>query len=329
MTTHFWVVVSRPAAPSTLWIGWPEAVQIGHPVGASTQRFSRSSKAHEVIQAAITRSIDKVLQQLPLLHLPDDPGAPEAMHRTRVGLKRLRCDLRTFGTLVDDASSADLLNAAKRLSVPLGELRDNEVAQMTLAAAIDQVDGVSPIEARPLFDLLDEEQKHNREKLLKLLEGPGYDTMVAFLREARCSMPMSAAASQPARKVMPDLMADPWRSLDKAVAAYLKAPADHQLHMVRINAKRCRYGGEVFRPVVGNRVDGFVKAMTAIQDTLGIVNDAAVIGGRLREAARYTDVRPQLLTTLLGWLETRAVVARELWISEWKQGRRRSLRFWE
>jgi CHAD domain-containing protein len=124
-------------------------------------------------------------------------------------------------------------------------------------------------------------------------------------------------------------MADPWRSLDKAVAAYFKAPVDQHLHMVRINAKRCRYGAEVLRPVVGKRVDGFVKAMTSIQHTLGIVNDAAVIGGRLREAARYTDVRPQLLTTLLGWLETRAVVAREVWQSEWSHGRRRSLRFWE
>lgn len=323
------MLVSRPAARSTLWIGWPEAVQIGSPEDAFIQRVSRSSKASQVVQAALTRSIDRVLLQLPLLHLPDDPAASEAIHRTRVGLRRLRCDLRTFGTLVDDASSTDLLTAAKRLSVPLGELRDNEVVQMTLAAAIDQLPGLAATEARPLFDLFEEEQKHNRERLLKLLDGPGHDTMVSFLDEARESMPMTAAASRPARKVMPGLMADPWRSLDKAVAAYLKAPADHQLHMVRIHAKRCRYGAEVLRPVVGKRVDGFVKAMTTIQDTLGIVNDAAVIGGRLRDVARFSDVRPQLLTTLLGWLETRAAVARELWLSEWNEGRRRSLRFWE
>jgi CHAD domain-containing protein len=329
VTTHFWVLVSRPAAPSTLWIGWPGGVQIVPPEDASTQRVGRSSKAHQVIQAAITSSIDRVLQQLPLLHLPDDPAASEAIHRTRVGLRRLRCDLRTFGTLVDDASSADLLTAAKRLSVPLGELRDNEVVQMTLAAALDQLPGLAATEARPLFDLFDEEQKHNRERLLKLLDGPGYDTMVSFLSEARESMPMTAAASRAARKVMPGLMADPWKNLDKAVAAYLNAPADNQLHMVRINAKRCRYGAEVLRPVVGKSVNGFVKAMTAIQETLGIVNDAAVIGARLREAARYADVRPQLLTTLLGWLETRAAVAREQWLYEWNQGRRRSLRFWE
>jgi CHAD domain-containing protein len=200
---------------------------------------------------------------------------------------------------------------------------------MTLAAALDQLPGLESTEARPLFDMLDEEQKHNRERLLRLLDGPGYDTMVSFLNEARQSMPLTSAASRPARKVMPGLMAEPWRNLDKTVAAYFKAPADEHLHMVRLNAKRCRYGAEVLRPVVGKRVDGFVKAMTSIQHTLGIVNDAAVIGGRLREAARHSDVRPQLLTTLLGWLETRAVVARELWQSEWKQGRRRSLRFWE
>ena len=329
MKTPFWVLVSRPAGSSTLWIGWPEAVQIGSPDNGPTQRVGRSSKANEVVQAAITRSIDRVFQQLPLLHLPDDPAAPDAIHRTRVGLRRLRCDLRTFGTLVDEASSSDLLSAIKRLSVPLGDLRDNEVVQMTLAAAIDQLPGLAAAEARPLFDLFDEEQKHNRERLLKLLEGPGYDTMVSFLSEARDSMPMTAAASRPARKVMPGLMADPWRNLDRAVAVYLKAPADEQLHMVRINAKRCRYGADVLRPVVGKGVTGFAKAMTAIQDTLGIVNDAAVIGGRLREAARYTDVRPQLLTTLLGWLGTRATVAREQWLSAWNQGRRRSLRFWE
>jgi len=324
----FWLLVSRPAARSTLWIGWPESVQVVEP-DTGTRRIGRSSRADEVVQAVITRSIDRVLQQLPLLHIPDDPAAPEAIHRTRIGLRRLRCDLRTFGTLVDEASSTDLLTAARRLSNPLGDLRDNDVVQMTLAAALEQLPGVSRLEARPLFDMLEDEQKHNREKLLKLLEGPGHETMVTFFREARYSMPMTSAASRPARKVMPGLMADPWNSLEKAVGAHLKAPNDQQLHMVRLNAKRCRYAADVLRSVVGKRVNGFVDAMTAIQDTLGIVNDASVIGSRLRDAARYTAIRPQLLTTLLGWLESRAAVARQLWITDWHHGRRRALRFWE
>lgn len=329
MTTDFWVLVSRPAAPSTLWIGWPDGFQLDVPPELRTPRIRHSQRASQVVQEAITLSIDKVLEHLPLLHAPDDPAAREAIHSTRVGLRRLRCDLRTFGTLVDEASSADLRTVATRLSTPLGDLRDNDVLQMTLAAAVEQVAGVSRIEARPLFDMFEDEQKHNRERLLKMLESPSYPTLVAFLEEARVSMPMTAAAARPARKVMPGLMADPWNRLEKAVSAYNRAPTDQLLHVVRVSAKRCRYGAEVLRSVVGKRVTGFVQAMTAVQDTLGIVSDAAVIGSRLRDAARYTAVRPQLLTALIGWLEARAAGARDRWSLDWHQGRKRSLRFWE
>ncbi len=331
MTTDLWVIVSRPSAPATLWIWWPERStrDMVSARGRKSGVVSRRITAGEVMQAAITRSIDRVLDHLPRLHSLDDPDAVEAIHKSRVGLRRLRCDLRTFGDLVDEASSNDLGTVAKGLANDLGVLRDNDVVQMTIATALERLPGSARIEARPLFDFFEDEQKRNRERLLALLGTRTHANLLAFLQEARTSMPLAPKAARPARRVMPGLMARPWNHLLQAITAYGARPSDQQLHQVRIHTKRCRYGADVLRPVVGKRAVGMVEAMTTMQDTLGIVSDAAVIRTRLREAASTSPVNQNLIVALELWLEERAAGARQRWALDWQQAQQRPLRFWE
>ncbi len=76
----------------------------------------------------------------------------------------------------------------------------------------------------------------------------------------------------------------PWRKLRKAVDALGDDPSDHELHRVRIRAKRARYASEAVAPVFGKRAREFARAMAAVQDVLGEHQDAVVASEWLRAA---------------------------------------------
>ncbi len=82
------------------------------------------------------------------------------------------------------------------------------------------------------------------------------------------------------------LVRKPWRRLERAVDELGKAPAPADLHALRILAKRVRYSTEAVMPAFGSRAAKFAAAATSMQDHLGELNDAAVAGVWLEQAAR-------------------------------------------
>ena len=54
------------------------------------------------------------------------------------------------------------------------------------------------------------------------------------------------------------------------------APNDASLHRVRLLAKRARFAAEAAMPVVGPEARRFARAMSSVQDVLGIQHDAVV-----------------------------------------------------
>jgi|HubBroStandDraft_1064217.scaffolds.fasta_scaffold51799_3 CHAD domain-containing protein len=77
-----------------------------------------------------------------------------------------------------------------------------------------------------------------------------------------------------AREVLPKMARKYFRSGRDAVSAK-RTP--NELHGFRLHTKRFRYTLELFRPVYGPQLDRYLKALKALQGTLGKVSDYEAI----------------------------------------------------
>jgi CHAD domain-containing protein len=128
---------------------------------------------------------------------------------------------------------------------------------------------------------------------------------------------------------MPALVAKPWKKLRKEVRGAGDDPADHELHQIRIRAKRARYAAEAVEPVIGEPAGAFADAVADIQSELGDHQDAVVGEAWLREAAG-AGRRPAVLVAgmLIAAERASAASTRDGWRQVWDAASRRKLRAW-
>lgn len=112
--------------------------------------------------------------------------------------------------------------------------------------------------------------------VLVVLDRPRYAALVDRLGAAAGSLPVTAAADQPAVEVMPALAGRAFRRLRSDARRLGKRPADPALHALRIRAKRARYAADVAVPVVGRPAVRYTKALGRLQDLLGDLHDGAM-----------------------------------------------------
>ena len=89
-----------------------------------------------------------------------------------------------------------------------------------------------------------------------------------------------------------DLARREFKKLRKAISRLGHSPSDAQLHKIRIKAKRARYAAELARSSVGKPAGRFIKSARAVQDLLGIHQDAFQAERHIRQFLKYsTSVR--------------------------------------
>jgi CHAD domain-containing protein len=83
-----------------------------------------------------------------------------------------------------------------------------------------------------------------------------------------------------------------FKKLHKAIKRIVRSPSDATLHKIRIKAKRARYAADLVRSSMGKSAARFVKSARAIQDRLGIHQDAIQAERHIRQFVKYsTSVR--------------------------------------
>jgi CHAD domain-containing protein len=219
----------------------------------------------------------------------------EAVHQTRVALRRLRAALALFRPVITDTAYPGLAAELKWLSDHLGATRDIDVLL---------TESIQPA-------------------LTREPEMPGLAELAAFIetRQAASRLILREAMALPrGRKLMLDLLlwveAGPWRrkamaprtdleNLKHLLARRLKASRkklaargenlealpEAQMHEVRIHAKKLRYQAAFFDALANEskaakRYRSFVNALERIQETLGAVHDAEATAAFLEEQAR-------------------------------------------
>ncbi|HCT80825.1 MAG TPA: CHAD domain containing protein [Micromonosporaceae bacterium] len=228
-----------------------------------------ATTAGEVITEAVRRGVKRLLDHDPLVRLSDRlPNGDTPVHQMRVGCRRLRSDLKTFGGALNRKWAKPLRDELGWLADLLGAARDIEVLRMRLrhtatadpltmmdTAAVDRIDAALAQREQAALGSLAEAMRSNR--YLALLES---------LVQATQQIPLTKRAARPAGSLADDV------EEPSELAQPRENGPDTEWHQLRIQVKRARYAAEALR----GRKDPLAKTLARLQDLLGEHQDAAV-----------------------------------------------------
>lgn len=289
--------------------------------------LGEGATAADVIRAGISRAVLRVLEHDLGVRLTDDD---EAVHQARVGTRRLRSDLRTFGPLLDADWVEPLRDELKWYADLLGAARDADVLLHRIQRDVDELDPADVPAAAQLLDRLQAQGDAARVELRAAIRTPRYTALLDALVEAALAPGFRGRrAAVPAADVLPGLAADPWRKLVKAVRQAGDDPADEVLHGIRIRAKRARYAADVAALVVGKSAARFADAVADLQEVLGDHQDACVRREWLRGAAAELPADGALVAgQLIAMASSEADQRRGEWRDAWKRANEGKMRAW-
>jgi CHAD domain-containing protein len=290
-------------------------------------QLSPHEPAAYAVQAAIARGLQRVFTNDPGARL----GEAEPVHQMRVGARRLRSDLRTFGPLVESEWAERLRAELRWLGDALGQVRDLDVMKDRLHAAAE---GLGP-EIGPLFDHLEEQHLVARAQMLTALRSERYVELLEALVQAARGPVLTPAAWEPAGRALPPLVAQTWKRLADEGRSLDADDPDDRFHRVRIRAKRSRYAAEAVAPALDpddrKLAMRFAKRAAGVQEVLGELQDSVVARSLVREvvAARSADAEFALAAgRLLERQEQSAREARATFPTAWKKLDKPKLRRW-
>lgn len=275
-------------------MGKAPADGVGDPESSSGV-WCASGSARFAIGAAIGRSVEQLVAELPRARAGEDP---EGVHQARVATRRLRSDLRTFAPLLDDEWRTETRAELKWLADALGAVRDNDVLAMRLEAALPEA-GIDPDDAAPLMRVLQDQGGAARHVLVGAIDDARTASLVSELRHRAEDPPTTLQALGRAERRLRPLVRRPWRKLVRTVDGLGKEPPMVELHRVRLMAKRTRYAAEAVEPVFGRDARRFVNAVKGVQDVLGDMNDAEVAIRWLSQTSTEVDPASAFVA---GWL---------------------------
>lgn len=212
--------------------------------------------------------------------LEHDPGVrhgdAEAVHRMRVGTRRLRSTLKTFQRSFPPDAVDFLKTELKWLAGSLGEVRDGQVLEHKLLAAVQAAgDEFAPV-AGHVREHLEAKVAAGRAQLDEDLDGERYFRLLDAIDELIAGW--DGGEERPIRRVRKAL-----EKADRLLDAATLAGADEPLHEARKAYKQARYAVEVFAPEAGQPGKRLVKRLTDLQDVLGAHQDSVVAQEILRD----------------------------------------------
>ena len=248
-----------------------------------------------VARAVLRRHFSAMLAHEPGTRLGDDI---EELHDMRVATRRLRAALALFSDALP-ASSTQLREELGWVGGALGAVRDFDVQLEQLdewLTALPEADG-QPLEV--LRALLETERTVARTEMLDVLDSRRYQAFVQrFGRQLRSVRTRrSGPTALPARAAAPDLIESRFRRFRKAARRIGPHSDSAEYHRLRIRGKRLRYALEFLADLYPENSRPMIRRLVAVQDLLGLHQDADVAIERLRRLAteRGGELSPMTL----------------------------------
>jgi len=219
--------------------------------------------------------------------------APEAVHQARIGIRRLRSAMVLFNGMLAGTEREKLNDRLRDLAACLGEARDLDV--LTEAAQADPMRERLTHARDAAHAAMNRKLKARATRML-LLDISEYVAAGAW-RHA----PATVAARDIALR---EFAAEALDKRRRKVARHGKHLSELDIearHRLRKDAKKLRYAAEFLAPLFGAKAKrkAFFKALEALQDDLGALNDRAT--AEMRLAALGLAGTPEAEAFLANW----------------------------
>lgn len=259
---------------------------VNEPAGEAPAQHAFASYAAPLVDEAI--ELAKVVR---------DDASPEALHKLRVSLRRLRSLWWAFAPLLDKGENARQRAVYKFLATAAGKTRDWDILIELLAQEDSGAQALMPKLEQARSDTL----ASSRETLLNA-------DVKRLLRDALATTSAELHATHDAdialRKFAAGRVAASERSLKKRIKRARRAKRSHYeaFHDVRKAGKKLRYLFEFFGPVLKNDHKRTLKRLKKLQKRFGMLNDTVASEALLRDNAASL-ASPGDIEAALQWLD--------------------------
>ncbi len=233
-----------------------------------------------VALAVLRRHFAMMLAKEPGTRLGEDT---EELHDMRVAARRLRAALSLFAGVLP-ATVRNVGAELVWLGRTLGAVRDLDVQLEQLDLWLTEIPEPDRAALAGLRKLLESQHDAARKEMLAAFDSRRYEVLVGrFARTLRARHEgRSGLAAQPARAIAPDLIEDRYRRFRKAANAIRPGSPPSEYHRLRARGKRARYTIEFLADLYPGQTGPVLKPLVALQDILGLHQDADVAIERLR-----------------------------------------------
>jgi len=248
-----------------------------------------------------------------------DPG--ERIHQSRVAMRRIRSNLRTFRLLLDPGWGTDLRAELAWYGNQLGRSRDLDLLAAVVTEQAPEV--LDPDEVARLLAVVDWRRDEVEGQLAAERAGPRRYRLTEQMMVLWEGPQFKAKAGKPAIEVLPAMLARSWRDVRGAGRTARKDPSDAHLHQLRIRMKDLRYGSETLALVSDGSARKTAKAAERLQGRLGDLHDTVFAIGWLESLAAEQADLADAVGRLVALQRETAAETRKGWKRDLKEVERR------
>ena len=208
-------------------------------------------------------------------------GDAEGIHQTRVAIRRLRSALRLFEPRLEPHAVSLFQDELRRLGRVIGEARDWDVFCVEmLPESFDRAENAEW--GQLIRDAAERRRKEADATSAREVSSPSFTALIlglaAWTETGRENIDLlgDKRFERKIVRIAPDLLDRLFRKVRKRRRAVQPGASASELHPLRKSLKKLRYGVEFLASLYPKKpVKRLVKRMKALQQSLGVINDAA------------------------------------------------------
>lgn len=228
----------------------------------------------------ISKYLKRFLRERTHVLRPRNPADIEPVHRMRVASRRLRASLAVFEEILPAQKTKRWKKQIRKIGRALGRARELDIQIKFLEAAAQKMKAdAHSANTKAIIKSLKKERQQAQEHIDIELGGfrpqknlPGLKPWLKHASSGKRGYHMDEFNAQKGAVIL--------RRLDqlRAFSPYVSQPKNiHELHRMRIAAKKLRYTLELLRPWYGAGIDRYIRSSRQIQDVLGDVHEFDVL----------------------------------------------------
>ena len=245
----------------------------------------------------------------------------ERIHQTRVSMRRIRSNLRSFRLLLDPGWGTALRAELAWYGNELGKARDLDLLGSVILVRGPEV--LDATEVARMMGVIDWRREHVTGEVAVDRLGPRRFQLTEHMTVLWEGPEFKSNAAKPATEVLPAMLHRSWRDLRGAAHKARKDPSDIHLHQLRIRLKDLRYGAETVALVEGGPARKTAKAAERLQSKLGDLHDTVFSIAWLESLATEQPGLADAAQRLVAVQRSLAEATRKGWKRDLKEVERR------